>query len=437
MKIKKNIKLLLCLNLSLIITNIYKPKLNVYAFDKNNISLETLMDNHFDMFVEQYNHAHEDKLLARSIKDSKLLSYPSNTYFYDFDIGYALINKDFEIIKIANEDLSYENELLSKDEVVYDGRNFYYVDNNIKYEFESIYEDTYLTGTDSMTSSSNVIAYDGQLKSGDGQIYDIDLYVKSRYPEYQFSKSNYIRNYRLVYQNDTSYYIGSDGHTEGNCVLNSAYSMLINMARNSWNEKYYTKEYYVDLFNNNAIYNDSIYRDVISEGGQINNGYRIGEDNNGKKRLSFMPHLYTQIRDDAISKYNYDIHTGMNSSDIINIVNDVQGWYGYSSTFKETTSNDDIAYLVDSHIPSVISTTSATYGNHAMSVYGYYVISKTNTWWIFSSTDYKYFYCVDDGWAYKSNNAKCKGKNIYYDANVNNNYKFICADKASLILSLC
>ena len=300
-----------------------------------------------------------------------------------------------------------------------------------------MYEDSYLNGVEDVNSISSETVYDGQLEAGDGKIYDIESYVNSRYPDYQFYKSNFINNYRLVYQQDTSYYLSSDDRCEGNCVLNASYSMLINMARNSWNEKYYTKEYYVNLYDNKAIYNDSLYDSLTSNGWKINYGYRIGSDENGKKVLKSMPHLYTQIRDVAISKYDYDVTNGMMSSDIVNIINDIQGWYGYNSTFKETTSNDDVINLVNSYIPSVISTSSITYNNHAMSVYGYYVILKTNTWWFFSSTDYKYFYCVDDGWPYKISDKKCKNKKIYYDVNVNNNYKFICADKNSLTLSIC
>lgn len=108
-----------------------------------------------------------------------------------------------------------------------------------------------------------------------------------------------------------------------------------------------------------------------------------------------------------------------------------------SFNLKEIENNDYVIYLMNSYIPSVISTSSLTYGNHAMAVYDYYVISKTNTWWFFSSTDYKYFYCVDDGWCYKLNDYRCKGKKIYYDVNVNSNYKFICADKSTLLLSVC
>lgn len=435
--IKKNIRILLCINLSLIITNIYKPKLQTYAFEKSNISLEILMNNHFDKFIEEYNKAHKEKLLAKSINNYKLLTYPYNTYFYDFDIGYAIINKEFEILKIDNVDLTYEKDLLSKDDVGFDGRNFYYIDNNVKYEFENVYEDAYLKGVEEVSSTSNEIVYDGQLEAGDGKIYDIESYVSSRYPDYKFYKSNFINNYRLVYQMDTSYYLTNKGESEGNCVLNSTYSMLINMAKNSWNEKYYTKEYYVDLYNNDAIYNDSLYDNLITAGRHINEDYRLGVDRNKQKVLSNMPHLYAQIRDVAISKYGYDVDNGMYSSNIINIVNDIQGWYGYDSTFKESTSNDDVIYLLNSYIPSVVSTSSLTYGNHAMAIYGYYVISKTNTWWIFSSTDYKYFYCIDDGWSFKLKDYRCKGKKIYYDVNVNNNYKFICADKSTLLLSVC
>lgn len=435
--VKKKIKVLLCINLSFIITNIYKPKLQANALDKNNISLEILMNNYFDKFIDEYNKTHEEKLLATSIKGYKLLSYPYNTYFYDFDIGYAIINKNFEILKIDNVDLTYETDILSKNDVGFDGRNFYYIDNNIKYEFENIYEDIYLSGTEEIASSSNETVYDGQLVAGDGKIYDIESYTKSRYPDYEYSKSNFLKSYRLVYQQDTSFFLNNKGNTEGNCVLNSSYSMLINMARNFWDEKYYTKEYYVNLFDDNTIYNDSLYDILIPNGWKINNKYRIGDDNKGKADLKSMPYLYTQIRDAAINKYGYDVNIGMRSSNIINIINDIQGSYGYNSSFKETTSNDDIIYLLNSYIPSVISTSSSIYGNHAMAVYGYYVISKTDTWWFFSSTAYKYFYCVDDGWLYKVNNEKCKNKKIYYDVNVNNNYKFICANKSSLILSLC
>ena len=41
---------------------------------------------------------------------------------------------------------------------------------------------------------------------------------------------------------------------------------------------------------------------------------------------------------------------------------------------------------------------SSTYGNHGVSLIGYYEYSYKSGWWIFSSTKYAYFYEIADNW---------------------------------------
>lgn len=128
------------------------------------------------------------------------------------------------------------------------------------------------------------------------------------------------------------------------------------------------------------------------------NTFRIeGTPNNNKVAIECMSDLYLRLRERAISSYGYN-EEGMYLADVKNMAMDVDGWYGYDTTFRDTKNFDIVKEMVDDNIPLVVGTTgSITYDNHAMSVNGYIKMQKTSGWWIFTSTDTKWILAVDDG----------------------------------------
>lgn len=113
------------------------------------------------------------------------------------------------------------------------------------------------------------------------------------------------------------------------------------------------------------------------------NTFRIeGTPNNNKVAIECMSDLYLRLRERAISSYGYN-EEGMYLADVKNMAMDVDGWYGYDTTFRDTKNFDIVKEMVDDNIPLVVGTTgSITYDNHAMSVNGYIKMQKTSGWWI-------------------------------------------------------
>lgn len=391
------------------------------------------MTNQFDVFISQYNASHEEKMMATEILRYRKMNNQDSKYYFDFDCGYSVISSDFEVLSIENVDPQFENEIFNHDEIFYQGGAFYYSDG--KGTFEFVIEDNTNIGSSDTEhdelSLASVTAYDGQLEDGDGKIYDIAAYVADRYPDYQYNKSRIITNYRYIYQYDTSFYLHS-GSSEGNCVINSTYSMLLNTGMNGYCSKFYSNDYYMDCRYTNPIAND-VHYSITNNGWNINERVRIGSDRNGYNALENIPHLYYQLRERAIASYGYDENSGMKGTYIPNMIADIDGYYGYTTSYSNTSDRNTVLDLIDDGIPSVVLTSnSETYGNHAMAVKGYYVISKDESFWLFNIVKYIYFYCVDDGHTYKLTKSACKGKNIFYDGSASGSHTFVCADKSTL-----
>lgn len=287
--------------------------------------------------------------------------------------------------------------------------------------------DSKATLNSSITSSN----YDGYITNS-----QIDNYISTYYSGYNIVSENYIPFYDYISQFDTSVYIKTAGNTiysEGNCVINSTYSMLHNLGKKERDRDFYYSDYYVDYTGDNLIH-DAHYS-LIHNGWKVNNFSRSGAPNVGKKALEVIPDLYLRLRERAISSYGYHEDTGMIGSYAKDMAMDVDGWYGYNTTFFETNDFNTIKTLVDSLIPSLVGTSgSITYHNHSMAVNGYIKLEKTSGWWIFTSTDTKWILAVDDGHQSSCINGN-ESKRRFYDPNKAGGARFICAGKNTIDFS--
>lgn len=444
---KKTNKIILrVFSISFIIFCVQKPILNneltinlkKYGLNEDSINEELIeyAINNLNSFIESYNKNNNTNINLNNIKRIKRLFFPINSYYFDFDEGYILIDENYNILKICNQNPSFEDELFNEDNIIYKDNAFYYINDGIPDEF---IDEKYYTvlGSNSIKTNTSDIKFDGQIEKGDGLIYDIENYVSDKYPEYAFKKRGDLTNTRYVYQFDTSYYLErleDNGYaSEGNCVINSTYSMLINTALNGYNENFLYKEKYLDVYEN--ISNDPLIY-LTGSCWLINPYNRIGKDRNGYKAIENMPLLYTQLRERAIKSYHYR-NNGMSAMAIRNMIFEIQDYYSYQLAFTQTSNLYTFMRLIDKNIPSVIvASNSSTYGSHAMTAFGYYIISKNNSWEKFSYYDDKIFISVNDGWG-KIKSLYGEGKKIYYDMNDDYDALFTCANESNFVLSNC
>lgn len=352
--------------------------------------------------------------------------------------------------------------------------SFSLVDNFVLYNdeqerYEKIYSDEFndIICTESLIPKSPVV-YNGQLKNGDGFIYDISSYVSDRYPNYKFVKSNYLKGYEWVSQFDTSVYtINSykegDSHasyyaSEGNCTINATYSMLSNLPTvKNYNGKMWRYNQSILAGLNPMDYSNAVYADrqYASYGNKVlknsyydetkkANYFEYSEVNPltnvyGKKTIKNMPTLYMQLRNIGIDK-GYKPDEGLAISAAETMIEGVNSLYGNNIDMVKSTSNESVVSNLDYGIPSIISTNgSESFSNHAMAVYGYalYSYKKNVMWW--TETHYAYFWMVDSGHGPFSNSlfVDSSGNKInWFDPN-QSKISFIIANRNSLVWPAC
>lgn len=396
------------------------------------------MTQNFNAFVNKYNEFHEDDLIATKLLRTRdlVLEEGAVGYYFDFDYGYMVASEEYEIYLISNYDLSFEDALFLTDDTLYFTGTAFYNESGLEF---GVLSDNYIlsdVNADSKATSKSPVASTDK----DGYITNlqIDNYISTYYSGYNVVSENYIPFYDYVSQFDTSVYIKYSGgyvYSEGNCVINSTYSMLHNLGKKDRDRDFYYSDYYVDYTGDNLTH-DAHYS-LTYNGWKANDLSRSGAPNVGKKALKVVPDLYLRLRERAISSYGYNEETGMNGSYAKNMAMDVDGWYGYNTNFFETNDFNTVKSLVDANIPSIVGATdSIDYGNHSMAVNGYIKLEKTSGWWIFTSTDTKWILAVDDGHQNSCTNAS-ESKRRFYDPNKKGGARFICADKNTIDFSTC
>ena len=373
---------------------------------KNSEECVSFIEENFSTVMDEYNlaHAEESEPCRATSIEGRAEIYITDIEKYgiyldfDGDNGYLLVTENYHLYEfeptgdlkyLKNVDFAYYSSFdgfMYMDSVFGTLERYDYVDNS-----NELYGAEKVDG-DSLFSQSGLTASAGQ--DSKGHIYDIDAYVADVYPDYKYVKRYMGTAYEWIYQDDTSLYyrhVGEDTWTEGNCVINATYSMMNDWVRRrkfSWLPSG-TVDY------RGCMPGDPLYSKY---GTGTYNGWVPRRD----ESLDAMPALYMELRSYAIT-YGYLPDKGMLSAYIIDMVKRVGTTRGYTmNMLKSSTFNDDVKSLLNSDFACVITANgSNVYGNHAMGLYGYVEYEYTSGWWIFSKTETKYFYVVDDGHSYK------------------------------------
>lgn len=350
----------------------------------------------------------EDSLMVYVIGDNKFASYLD----FDGDNGYMVVSDDYELYEFnTTGDLKYLKDI---DFAYYSPSvGFKYLDEQT-YDLVC-YEDKNESGK--MIKSAKV--YAGQKEEGDGYIYDINAYVKDRYPNYTYDSGYSVEGHQYVYQGDTSIYL-KNGYTEGNCTLNAAYSLL-----NDWRRSFYNLPSSKDTIIYKPDTMEPNHNAILSNGWIVNNGTVSSKWADGyltEKRINKVPKLYYEIRQLVYERnYDYDVGdgfiVGLNHQNIKYLLTFALNKYSYTPYIRNA-GNDFTTmefFFNFNHKAQFLSVSnSSSYKNHSMVCLGFKKYTYKSGWWIFSSTKSAYFLNVDDGHSISEYNS---GKTIWYDPN--------------------
>ena len=398
--------------------------------------VEFVTDN-FGTFVSEYNRYHEDSLTASRVVRTRSLALNDDQtgYYFDFDKGFMVATDDYDIFFISNYDPTYENELFLTDgDIYFSGTAFFDQDGT---EF-GLDDSDFIAGLPQGLEDSADLSNAETVPDGNIRISDVYSYILDNYSGYDIVDEYYIPSYDYINQFQTSVYAKvTDGgmvSSEGNCILTATYSMLHNMGKNNRDRNFYFKDYGVNYVS--AAENGDPHSYLLSEGWEVNASTESEGPYKGVRTLEHIPDLYLRLRSRAISSYGYDEEDGMKLAKVKNMIEDVEEYYGYGTTFTKTGNFKTMKALVDDNIPVVVGVTnSPTYGNHAMSVNGYIELQKETGWWIFKSTSTKWILSVDDGW--HSGDEEGDNHQRFYDPSRKGGATFVCADEDSIDFSTC
>lgn len=392
-------------------------------------NLIDFMDTNFDDFVSEYNKTVKDDhyLNATSIEYSSIIYLvEDNNYgvYIDFnkDNGYIVSTGNYNIYELkVKGDLDY----LRKEPAIYysylDG--FLYVDKNDTYQR---YEEVEVTDTCLGQQDSSTV-YSGQSEAGDGKIDPLLIsdYISERYPSYTYvSSSNNDLRASFPYSNQycTSYYIkqytdstgtvipNSDSWSEGNCVLNAVYSVILDWANrgyinniptslNDELSKNITDDPLYSLFGTGIVRSGSTTDKSTNSSGSTETEYYkwVTQSSN---LLDQIHTLYSEVRDYAVDVNGYTPETCYNTSKVPSTIQYVVNTlHGNSISIGSTTTISNVLSLIGNNRACYLAiNNSSTYGNHGTVIIGYQKYSYTTGWWVFSSTKYAYFYELADSW---------------------------------------
>lgn len=406
---------------------------------KTDIPISEFITNNFSTFVDKYNDYHDESLLATKLIRIReiVLESKENGYYFDFDYGYMVATENYVVLLISNYDLPFEDDLFLDDNNIYFTGTAFYNTNGKEY---GILEDNLLANNKAYSAVKTITEVYSNNRDGNINNSEINSYISVNYSGYNIVSQKFIKSYDYISQFDTSVYVRhADGYvsSEGNCVINSTFSMLHNMGKKDRNRNLYYSDYYINYTGNNLIHDGHYTLRNNIDGWRPNDLTRTGAPNKGKNPLEYMSDLYLRLRERAISSYGYDEENGMYSSYAKNMAMDVDGWFGYETNFYETNDFNTMKELINNDIPSIIvASNSITYNNHAMAVNGYIKLEKNSGWWIFSSSDTKWILSVDDGHQNSCINGG-EDKRVFYDPNKQGGALFICADRNSIDFSVC
>lgn len=363
-------------------------------------------------FVEKHNSFSDDKINTHDTDEIYFINKfdGKEAYFVDFagDSGYAVIDKDWTV-----NNLTTSGQYESID--TFDGCLIFESDGTIHGSKDGEFFDfAYIDGMDQEPISSPVV------NSGTdsvGHINDIDAYIADAHPDFDYENifylvTNYHRSrqyhtsvlYKYSYDQNMNYISPS---SEGNCLLNSVYSSVLNGAKHGWNANadnlgshlFNASSLSADRLLSTLTFNRSIHYSESGSSFDIAiNAYDWGIKTDYYLSGSFsIPKLYWHIRERALD-FGYACEEFYNSR-IPDLYGHAYIKSGYSNPGTTYSANvDSLTSNIRKSLPGVVATTSSnTYGNHGMAVYGYKVYSVTQSFLWFTEKYYKYVFLVDDG----------------------------------------
>lgn len=443
----KKITMMLAVMLGLLFTvgvSAYFPKkASAYAMEQEKAwgygdceNLISFIEENLETFVSEYNNTVSDGnyLSASMVEFSSVINLVEDNNYgvyidFDNDNGYLVATGDYNIYELQVEgDLDY---LRTEKNIWYsylDG--FLYMDDAeslqrfIDPEEKNALSAFHFRSENVLSNQSNQI-YEGQSEAGDGEIDPTKIkdYVADRYPDYQYVTHVQKLSSTFTYTNqfNSSYYRKSDTDkdgnvigfvwSEGNCVLNSMYSLI-----NNWSDCGYLTNIpkTTDTMNvRSRILSEALYevygRGIVRSGSSTSKSTASSGDTevayykwevNYATYVENMPKLYSEIRNYAVDVKGYTPESGYNIGDVPSTIQYVTNTLHKNSiTIKTTSSISDVLTYVENGKACYMSINgSSTYGNHGVSLIGYYKYSYKSGWWIFSSTKYAYFYEIADNW---------------------------------------
>lgn len=392
---------------------------------RDGLSVDWIMQNRLPSFVSEYNSASNENLEATKLLEIVPLSYPYGSKLYAFDVGYAVIDDSGEVYGISNDIV--DEDVLAYKPLAYSQGHFYHNEEG----FWSL-----LSCDQSFTVGSNYSSDNDRLNADYGYALNIGEYVSQKYPGYQFVDSNSIHSYTHSYMCDTSFYNLVHKYRgvysgEANCALNAAYSFLYNIGKKGFYTNYYEKNEFIDV--SDQVENDKIkgildIKEYEADGKplsyyEIRNNSRFGNPYFGYDNFKKYPSLYKDIRDYAIDYLGYDGTNGININCMSELITNTDYLYGYRFQFLPNSDYTAAIESINRGYPSFVATagTLLYQGGHSINVIGYYRVKKTTGWWIFSNTDYKVFWQVDDG--ILETDESC-----YFDPNLGGICQYYCVN---------
>ncbi|MDE6656673.1 MAG: hypothetical protein K2J85_06765 [Anaeroplasmataceae bacterium] len=375
----------------------------------------SFIKTHINEFVLKYNETEEmnEKLNASYVEYSTLLWLVEDDNYgvyidFDGDNGYLVMTGDYTIysLQTTGDYPEYRNE-----ENLYfshiDG--FLFQDNNGDYQKYGNKITMFPA-----TSVPSTGTKDGNITSN-----DLDAHVKQYHSYYTLESvvQPFSKTFKYSYQVNTSYYISyetdSEGNilnefypiSEGNCSTNSCFALL-----SDWQKRGYISglpEGSIDK--RGDIKNDWLYEsygpgnvwlqteDDQKLGFEAGKYYRRVCNN---KALIDMPMLYDEIRTYAVEKLNYTPVSGLNYTQIKELMYFILAKYGNQVTLRETDTISTAVIQINNNRASYISVSNSfTYLSHAMVVVGYRKYSYESGWWVFKTKHFAYYLEVADGWS--------------------------------------
>lgn len=395
-------------------------------------SVADYIENNFSLFAQKYNYESDEKIYASYVEksfDIKIINHECdlNGVFLDFDNdnGYAIVGDEYVFYDFnTNNPSPYEN--ISSESYCFSTVSGYLYFKDGEYINVDDGKNMDNNCLDNIAFSSKI--YEGQEKSGCGNISDVGKYVADRYgsnwnlsenKKIAMSTGNYTTQMKLStyydysYKGDTLYY-----SSEGSCWFVSAYNVLQSLADATGDYKKKVSSYRTDSskalmpsITNIVDYDakseeNSLYKKVYDTDGKNISGTIKSSSGMTHNKTEIVntrfPKLYIDVRKYVVDKYGKV--DGGSVYDTANIINAVGKQYGYNFKAKGTVAaglyGSSGITAVNKKLPFVLCTSSvsnAGYGNHLMAGCGYRVYKKTSGWWIFKVTSYKYFYELRDG----------------------------------------